>query len=108
MHGDIYGVVMAVDRFWVVWTTGLAERVSGGKEGFDSLVTQNHQGGHGPQTAGQRLVAAGVADPAHDVLGAKFLQIISGFKQVGLGRKQALAEAPAPARQRRRRAAATE
>src|SRR5215472_7067312 len=79
LHGNIDGVVVAVDRFWVVWTTDWVERLSGGKEGFDSLVTQNHQGGHRPETARQRFVAAGVADPAHDVLAAKFLQIISGL-----------------------------
>ena len=78
LHGDVYGVVVAVDRFWVVWSTGWMERFSGG-EGFDRLVAQNHQSGHRPDTARQRLVAAGVADPAHDVLAAKFLQVISGL-----------------------------
>ena len=79
LHGEVYGVVVAVDRFWVVGTTGWVERLRGSKEGFDSLVTQNHQSGHRPETARQRLVAAGAADPAHDVLGAELLQIISGL-----------------------------
>ena len=79
LHGDVYGVVVAVDRFWVVRTTGWAERLSGSKEGFDSFVAENQQGGHRPETARQRLVPAGMADPAHDVLAAKFLQIISGL-----------------------------
>jgi len=79
LHGDVYGVVVVVDRFWVVGTTGWVDRLRGGKEGFDSLVTQNHQSGHRPETARQRLVTAGVADPAHDVLAAKFLQVISGL-----------------------------
>jgi hypothetical protein len=78
-HGEIYGVVVSVDGFWVVWATGWAERLSGSKEGFDRLVAQHHQGGHRPETARQRLVAAGVANPAHDVLAAKLLQIISGL-----------------------------
>ena len=77
--GNVYGVVVAVDRFWVVRATGWAERLRGRKEGFDRLVAQNQQGGHRPETARQRLVAAGVADAAHDLLAAKFLQIISGL-----------------------------
>ena len=79
LHGNVYGVVVVVDGLWVVRTTGWAERLSGSKEGFDSLVAQDQQGGHRPQTARQRLVAAGVADPVHDVLAAKLLQIISGL-----------------------------
>ena len=79
LHGEGYGVVVAVDGFWVVWTAGWAERLSGSKKGFDRLVAQHHQGGHRPQTARQRFVAAGVANPAHDVLAAKLLQIISSL-----------------------------
>jgi hypothetical protein len=33
---------------------------------------------HRPETGQQRLVAAGVADPADDLFAAEFLQIISG------------------------------
>ena len=80
LHGKVYGLVVVVDRFWVVGTTGWVERLRGGKEGFDRLVAQNHQSGHRPETARQWLVAAGVADPAHDVLAAKFLQVISGWR----------------------------
>ena len=58
---------------------GLGGEVERSKEGFDSLVAQNHQSGHRPQAARQRLVAAGVTDPVHDVLAAEFLQIISGL-----------------------------
>ena len=58
--GNVYGVVVAVDRFWVVRATGWAERLRGRKEGFDRLVAQNQQGGHRLETARQRLVAAGV------------------------------------------------
>ena len=42
LHGDVYGVVVAVDRFWVLGTTGWVERLRGSKEGFDSLVPQHH------------------------------------------------------------------
>ena len=41
--GNVYGVVVAVDRFWVVRATGWAERLRGRKEGFDRLVAQNQQ-----------------------------------------------------------------
>ena len=51
------GVVVEIDRFWVVCSTGWAERLSGSEEG---------------------LVASGVADPADDVFAAKFLQIVGG------------------------------
>jgi hypothetical protein len=51
LHRKVYGVVVAVDRFWVVGTTGWAERLSGGEEGLDRLVSENHQGGHRPETA---------------------------------------------------------
>ena len=43
LHGKVYGLVVVVDRFWVVWATGWAERLSGRKEGFDRLVAQNQQ-----------------------------------------------------------------
>ena len=41
VYGNADAVVVTVDRFWVVWTTGWVERLRGGKEGVDSLVTQN-------------------------------------------------------------------
>jgi len=52
--------------------------LSGSEEGLDSLVAENDQGCHRPETGREGLVASGVADPADDVFAAKFLQIVSG------------------------------
>jgi len=41
------------------------------------LKLENEEGSHRPQTGQERLVAAGVGDPADDVFAAEFLQIIS-------------------------------
>jgi hypothetical protein len=46
VHGNGYGLVLEIEPFWVVWTTGWVERLSGSEEGLDRLVSQNHQGGH--------------------------------------------------------------
>ena len=62
---------------------GLGGDVERNKDGFESLVTQNHQGGHRPQTARQRFVAAGVADAAHDLL---VREVSSDHKRLGGGR----------------------
>ena len=78
VHGNSDGVVVGVDRFWVVRAAGWAEWLSGGEKGFDGFVSQNEQRGHRPQTSWQRFVAAGVADPANDLFAAEFLQIICG------------------------------
>src|SRR5215475_4192966 len=78
LHSNGYGVVVEIDRFWVVCSTGWAERLSGSEEGLDSLVAENDQGCHRPETGREGLVASGVANPADDVLAAKFLQIVSG------------------------------
>jgi hypothetical protein len=43
------------------------ERLSGGEQGFDGFVAENEEGNHRPETGQERLVAAGVADPADDV-----------------------------------------
>ena len=79
LHCNGYGAVVEIDRFWVVCATGWAERLSSSEEGLDSFVAENDQGCHRPETAREGLVASGVADPAHDVLAAKFFQIISGL-----------------------------
>jgi hypothetical protein len=34
---------VGVDRFWVVRPAGWAERLSGGEEGFDRLVSEDEQ-----------------------------------------------------------------
>jgi len=77
-HCNSDGMVVGVDRFWVVRTAGWVERLSGGQEGFDGFVLEDDQRGHGPEAGRERLVAAGVADAANDVFATKFFQIISG------------------------------
>src|SRR6202030_1814066 len=47
--------------------------------GFDSFVAEDEQRSHRSEPSWQRLVAAGVADPADDVFAAEFLQIIPGM-----------------------------
>ena len=78
LHGSSDGIVVGVDRFWVVRAARWAEWLSGGEQGFDGFVSENEQRSHRPETGWQRLVAAGVADPADDLFAAEFLQIISG------------------------------
>src|SRR6516165_1708150 len=77
-HCNLYGLVVRIDRCWVVRTAGWVERLSGGKEGFDGFVSEDDQRGHRPEAGRERLVAAGVADAANDLFAAEFLQIISG------------------------------
>ena len=55
------------------------EWLSGGEQGFDGFVAENEEGSDRPETGQERLVAAGVADPADDVFAAEFLQIISSL-----------------------------
>ena len=64
---------------------GWAEWLSGGQQGFDGFVSEDEQRGHRSEPGWQRLVAAGVADPADDVFAAEFLQIISGVAGAVLG-----------------------
>ena len=77
LHCDSDGLVVGVDGFWVVGAASWAERSSGGEQGFDGFVAKNEEGSHRPETGQERLVTAGVADPADDVFAAEFLQIIS-------------------------------
>ena len=66
-HCNSDGMVVGVDRFWVVRPAGWVERLCDGEEGFDRLVSEDEQRSHRPETGQERLVAAGVADPADDV-----------------------------------------
>jgi len=50
LHCDSDGMVVGVDRFWVVRAAGWAEWLSGGEKGFDGFVSENEQRGHRPQT----------------------------------------------------------
>ena len=79
LHCNSDGLVVGVDRFWVVGAASRAKRSSGGQQGFDGFVSQDEQRGHRPEACRERLVAAGVADPPNDVFAAKFLEIISGM-----------------------------
>jgi hypothetical protein len=49
VHGNSDGMVVGVDRFWVVRAAGWAEWLSGGEKGFDGFVSENEQRGHRPQ-----------------------------------------------------------
>jgi hypothetical protein len=60
-----------IDRRGVVGAVSGVPGLSAGEERFDGLVAENDEGGHRPETAGERLVVAGVGDAANDVLAAK-------------------------------------
>jgi len=79
LHCDSDGLVVGIDGFWVVGAASWAEGSSGGEQGVDGFVLQDEQRSHRTEAGRERLVAAGVADPANDVFAAKFLQIISGM-----------------------------
>src|SRR5437868_12264178 len=84
LHCNFDSVVVRVDRFWVMRPAGWVERLSGGQEGFDSFVSEDEQRSHRSEPGWERLVAAGVADPADDVFAAGVLQIIPGMGGAGL------------------------
>ena len=77
VHCNSNGSVMGVDRFWVVRRACWVASLRGGEKGFDSFVSEDEQRSHRSEPGRERLVAAGVADPADDVFAAEFLQIIS-------------------------------
>ena len=76
VHCNSNGSVMGVDRFWVVRRACWVASLRGGEKGFDSFVSEDEQRSHRSEPGRERLVAAGVADPADDVFAAEFLQII--------------------------------
>src|SRR5438094_10675638 len=78
LHCNFDSVVVRVDRFWVMRPAGWVEKLSGGQEGFDSFVSEDEQRSHRSEPSWERLVAAGMADPADDLFAAEFLQIIGG------------------------------
>src|SRR5207237_5499907 len=84
LHCNFDSVVVRVDRFWVMRPAGWVERLSGGQEGFDSFVSEDEQRSHRSEPGWERLVAAGVADPAGDVFAAECLPIIPGMAGGGL------------------------
>src|SRR6202045_5215784 len=78
LHGRLNGIVVEIDGLWIVCAARGSEWLSGGEQGFDGFVVEDEERGHRLETGLHRLVAAGVADPADDVLAAEFLQIIGG------------------------------
>src|SRR5260370_9214505 len=78
LDGCLDGVVVEIDRLWVVCAARGAEWLGGGEQGVDGFVAQDEERGHRPEAGGQRLVAAGVADPADDGVSPQFLLIIIG------------------------------
>ena len=78
VHCNSDGVVVGVDRFWVVRPASGVERSSGGQEGLDGFVSEDEQRRHCSEPGWEWLVSAGVADPANDLFAAKLLEIISG------------------------------
>jgi hypothetical protein len=71
LHGEPAGVVVGVDGFGVEPAAGWVEGPGGGEERFDSFVAENDQRGDRAEPAGERCVAAGVADATNDVLAAE-------------------------------------
>ena len=78
LHGEPEGVVVGVDGFGVEPAAGWVEGPGGGEERFDSFVAENDQRGDRAEPAGERCVAAGVADAANDVLAAELFEIVGG------------------------------
>src|SRR5260370_17267544 len=62
-HCNSDGLVVGVDRFWVVRRACWVERLSGGQEGFDSFVSEYEQRSHRSEPSWKRLVAAGSGRP---------------------------------------------
>src|SRR5215831_3129588 len=49
-----------------------------GEQRLNDFVAQYNQSAHGPQALGHHLIATGGFDLAHEVFGAKLLQVIGG------------------------------
>jgi hypothetical protein len=76
LHGK--SQVVGIDGFGVELTAGWVEGASGGEERFDSFVAENDERGDRAKPAGERLVAARVADAANDLFAAKLFKIVGG------------------------------
>src|SRR5256885_9861670 len=97
LHCNSDGMVVGVDRFWVVRAAGWAEWLSGGEKGFDGFVSQNEQRGHRPQTSWQRFVAAGGADAGDGVVSPGGFLIAKGAGGWGRSLGSVFVAAPPPA-----------
>ena len=78
VHGKPQGVVVGIDGFGVELTSGRVEGLGGGEERFDSFVAENDERGDRAKPAGERFVAASVADAANDLFAAKLFEIVGG------------------------------
>ena len=56
-HGRLDGMVVEIDRFWVVCAARGAQWLSGSEQGFDGFVVEDEERCHRPETGQQRLVA---------------------------------------------------
>src|SRR3984893_1048053 len=56
-HGRLDGMVVEIDRFWVVCAARGAQWLSGSEQGFDGFVAQDEERCHRPEAGQQRLVA---------------------------------------------------
>src|SRR6202007_3421927 len=72
------GVVVGIDGFGVELAAGWVEGPGGGEERFDSFVAENDERGDRAKPAGERFVAARVADAANDLFAAQLFEIVGG------------------------------
>src|ERR1700732_3332894 len=79
-HCNSDGLVVGVDRFWVVRPAGWVERLSGGQEGFDSFVSEDEQRSHRSEPGWERLVATGVANRGDDLFAASFFRSYAAWR----------------------------
>jgi hypothetical protein len=77
-------MVVGIDRFAVGAAASWVKRPRSGEEGFDGFVGEHDEGGHRPETASERFVAAGVTDAATMCLPRKLFQIISSVARTVL------------------------
>jgi hypothetical protein len=71
-------MIVRIKRSRVLCSARPSALLSGSEQGFDDgFVSENDERCHCPQACRKRLVAAGLADPADNLLAAKLLQIIS-------------------------------
>jgi hypothetical protein len=78
-------MVVGIDRFGVELAAARVEGPGGGEERFDSFVAENDERGDRAKPAGERFIAAGVADAANDLFAAKLFEIVGGVAGTILG-----------------------
>jgi hypothetical protein len=65
-------VIAAVDRLVVLSSARWSEFLGGGRQRFDSFVSENEQGGNRPQSCAHRFITAGLADAADNLFDPQF------------------------------------